>query len=525
MLRKISKIGFGKTIRLYHNIPFLDFYEKTTGDTIDAKVMKKKHPNLESLTYDDIKCTLLILKKYNIEQFEACKHPHIFNMNPINMENYAEILRECGFIQLAPNYIIRYHTLVRSNTISQLKKRGLIAKDDVLEKRLLQLFPEWPKTHNIEVDCIETKLSLLNIRMKILQLYLNWRLGISEEIFQKYCRQYLPMKHRPMTDIQTAIDLAENNIKLDINVIRRNGFIISADPVNTKLIIENVPSLAGLDIREVIQIEPAILKSNYNSLLQVRVILEKYNITNEAQRKCLKIYCLTPKAVQERLDELGQIKAFNILATNPRVVSMIVHKRKMLSRLDKIHTVSKQCYSLNHLVSATKVFNSYITNFGDRACSRDLATLIYTNLDLCTNSNRSVPNTPDDDKAVYAYVVKQLKRHKYCLHVALNVVHENLTIFKKHFSNDVIVRNCHLLMYPAYDIQTYLDAMLEMRTKKYNIHTILPLDSNYLSLNYSNLTDNQIMSLILYELEKKHHFSGDGIWNKSDLQKVGYVQS
>lgn len=77
-----------------------------------------------------------------------------------------------------------------------------------------------------------------------------------------------------MADIQESLDLAEHEIKFDKGGIRRNGFIISTDPLNTKLILENVPTLAGLDIREAIKIEPAILKNNYNALLQIRDILE-----------------------------------------------------------------------------------------------------------------------------------------------------------------------------------------------------------------------------------------------------------
>lgn len=77
-----------------------------------------------------------------------------------------------------------------------------------------------------------------------------------------------------MGDIQESLDLATNEIKFDYDTIRRNGFIISSDPLNTKLILENVPTLGRLDIREAIRIEPAILKNNYTALLQIRDIME-----------------------------------------------------------------------------------------------------------------------------------------------------------------------------------------------------------------------------------------------------------
>lgn len=110
--------------------------------------------------------------------------------------------------------------------------------------------------------------------MYILEKYLNWKLNVSTEEFQKYCKHYLPLKHKPMQDIQEAISIAQTDIGFTQETVRRNGFVISSDPVNTRLILDNIPTIAGQDIREAIKIEPAILKNNYNGLLQIRSILE-----------------------------------------------------------------------------------------------------------------------------------------------------------------------------------------------------------------------------------------------------------
>ena len=77
-----------------------------------------------------------------------------------------------------------------------------------------------------------------------------------------------------MCDIQESLHIALNNIKFNIETITKNGFIISSDPVNTKLILKNVTTLAELDIRDVIRKEPAILKNNFQSLLEIKDILE-----------------------------------------------------------------------------------------------------------------------------------------------------------------------------------------------------------------------------------------------------------
>lgn len=43
---------------------------------------------------------------------------------------------------------------------------------------------------------------------------------------------------------------------------------------------------------------------------------------------------------------------------------------------------------------------------------------------------------------------------------------------------------------------------------------------NYSNVRYDCLTDAQILSLVLYSIEKKYHFSGDGIWCRQDGLKV-----
>ncbi|XP_053601849.1 transcription termination factor 5, mitochondrial-like isoform X2 [Plodia interpunctella] len=435
-------------------------------------------------------------------------------MNPITMDNYGSILYECGFINILPKYIIKYHTLVKSRTISQLKKEGLLNGDIILEQHLQECFKDWPDVCKSLLHFRDTDTSILTVRMSVLERYLTWKLSITNEEFQKYCKNYLPLKHKPMADIQEALELAENEIRFDTDEIRRNGFIISSDPINTKLIIENVPSLAGFDIRDAIKIEPAILKNNYNALLKIRNLLEEYRISEEAQRHCLKVYCMRPSTVQKRLDELGNMKEYQILHTNPRVLSMVVHKNKMVQRLSKIEIAKKQCYSLNHLVSSSKVFNDYITSFGNKVCGRDISILICTSLKI----------TNDDDKKLAKSIIQnvhsKLRRHKYYLYSSLHVIAETIEYLKKSFDDKTILDNCHLLLYPICEIELYLETFLKLRNEGRSAFQSAHMDASYNNIKYWALTDEHILSLVLYEIEKKYHFSGDGIWARQDGVKL-----
>lgn len=70
------------------------------------------------------------------------------------------------------------------------------------------------------------------------------------------------------------------------------------------------------------------------------------------------------------------------------------------------------------------------------------------------------------------------------------------------------------------EIQENLHLMLQLRNKSGTLNNRLQLESNYNNLNSELLTDEQILSLILYEMEKKHHFTGDGIWGNGEIQKA-----
>lgn len=69
--------------------------------------LKKREPNISKISSDSLKLTLGILKKFEITAEDACCHPHLFCMNLISMDNYGEILKECGFIKILPKHLIR----------------------------------------------------------------------------------------------------------------------------------------------------------------------------------------------------------------------------------------------------------------------------------------------------------------------------------------------------------------------------------------------------------------------------------
>lgn len=77
-----------------------------------------------------------------------------------------------------------------------------------------------------------------------------------------------------------------------------------------------------------------------------------------------------------------------------------------------------------------------------------------------------------------------------------------------------------IIFYSSAEIEQYINIFRQKRAGSETNNNDIKLDSNYNNLVLTQLSDSQILSLVLYEIEKKYHFSGDGIWAGQDGVRV-----
>lgn len=75
----------------------------------------------------------------------------------------------------------------------------------------------------------------------------------------------------------------------------------------------------------------------------------------------------------------------------------------------------------------------------------------------------------------------------------------------QNFSDQDMLDNIHLLLYPVFRIQQKLSSLMELRTKNGERHYIAgePL---------SELSNSKLLNLCFYYIEAEFNFSGDGMW-------------
>lgn len=69
------------------------------------------------------------------------------------------------------------------------------------------------------------------------------------------------------------------------------------------------------------------------------------------------------------------------------------------------------------------------------------------------------------------------------------------------------------------EVKYYIEILLGLREGQETTASSKE-DLNYNNVHFNSLTDDQILSLVLYTIEKKYHFSCDGIWARQDGVRV-----
>ncbi|KAJ8961176.1 hypothetical protein NQ318_008857 [Aromia moschata] len=91
-----------------------------------------------------------------------------------------------------------------------------------------------------------------------------------------------------------------------------------------------------------------------------------------------------------------------------------------------------------------------------------------------------------------------MKLHPYYRQVPIKDMQDSYDYLTKHkFQNHNIFKVMHVLLYPVEKLDKALN---EMRTNE--------------DFNYISLSQVKKLRLMLYFIEKEHHFTGNGIWRK-----------
>lgn len=460
----------------------------------DAENLLNKCRSIEKLSKNHINEVADVINEIKIDKSNIRGHPNLLQLLPITLKCRYNILSECGFKQVSAEYISSYLHLVKKKNIHDLKKNGLIDKSTDVKDELVKIFTGWPSSPPIRENLNENEISLFDIRMKVLQRYLELTLDITPDDFCKSVNVYPRLKHRPLRSVSDTLILLTSQLTMPIHKIRANFFLLHANPENIRLLLFKLKSIAGVNVKEILNMRPILCNTSYNTFIETGKVLKEYSISEEAQRRCFEIYTLSPDTVRHRLEEAKTIPEFEALFCSPRLLKIIYYSKRAKLRLQVLKELNKKCFSLNVLSGSSKHYEVFKKGSCDKSKGIDLLRSVCSSLGPAMRLE---------------LIRKEFGRHPHWVNVPVSQAKQTCEKLKNDFMSADIYLNCCILLYPWSKIEKYLNILQYYRSGNFDRKNFISAIEH---LDCTALTNVQVLSLVQYVLEKEHYFTGNGIW-------------
>lgn len=422
------------------------------------------------LDADETRKAIKTLRALNYKEDDIQNQPSIFHHSEITLRNRHNILSEAGFDKLSIGALSRYITICHKS-ITLLKAHHLIPENTDVTKRIFDSF-QLESTSSLNESQIFEK-----VRCEALSAYLQKVLEFTDTDIKQFWHSYRRAKHKSAASILEMVALLKKELNFNAERIRKNAFVIYADPQSFKMYFTDFKTVGGCDIRELLSRRPKLINSNPEIIKKTLDVLDQFNISAEALGVSPEVLTLGPDTIKQRLQNLKSIKEFDGLIDHPRILKLVYYQMKAKARLQYLQQLKFKNASLNILSSASETFERYTREGADKTNGKDTVQFLARHL------GRS-----DDELREW------LGRHPNWMCIPLMTVKENFDMLSKlKYQPNTIFHNIHLLIYPPERVREVLQQVK-------------------LDLECEVVRPSQILSMTLYHLEQEYHFTGDGVW-------------
>ncbi|XP_039281296.1 transcription termination factor 5, mitochondrial [Nilaparvata lugens] len=453
---------------------------------------KKKAESLcknRSLNIEDIKSSYEFLNKVGEIQ-NLSKYLRVLITHPMTLENHYMILEEIGIRKSRLNLksIKRFYPILNSSQ-SRLKELGYLDEDANVMQNCLS-HAELPD--NVEMNILQDKtgeklqskdVMVAIIHRCVMSLLLRNKLqNSSTNDFSVHKR----LNFKSLRYISSSYDILTRRFGIPVQKVLNDTALLCASPSNMEAIIDGIPTLGGIETKEIVKIFPKIVFNDYSSLIRINECLEKYNISPETVLETPMVFTLRPENVEERLLTFKTNPDLNMWSFHPQMLRTVLYQRKVLKRVDKLKESNLKCSSLFLLQCNESNFNKRKEGL-DKTSGADVVWLLRKRL---------------DEVSVDADAIRsKLKRHPHWLYVPLTNIKATLDfLLERKFTKQEIYKSLLILLYPRNIVEQELDKLSSQ-------------DGIECCKQGNELRQETILPLTLYFIELRHHFSPEAIWS------------
>ncbi|KAL1514366.1 hypothetical protein ABEB36_003634 [Hypothenemus hampei] len=444
------------------------------------KFMKSK--SFAKTDTEDLKESIEFCKSIGLENNDFFEYPTLLTSHPLIKINHYNSLKDTGCHPIDAWLLSRATTYFRS-TITRFKNDCYLDDNvNVAEQLLSTLTPSIKKP-----EVLKKGLKLLDnmlwseIHKTILFSWLKVRLKATEDEIIKLLRIHQMIKHKSFITINENIELAES-LGLSREKILKSGYLLHNHPVYPKTMLKESPFFAGVNFAKQYKTNPKLMMVSPRKIKEIHKVLKAHNIPDEMIQKVPAIFTMSPHTLTFRIQQIKNVPDLNVLFNDPHMLLMVLHHTRVSNMLHFLKKLNLKCASLKYLRQFDDAkFEEFLQEGKDVNGSHDVLNFFSRLL-----------NKKKKD------IMRQLRDHPYHLHVSFVEIDDTFKYLSDMgYTKESMAKCMPILLYSRDKIKLVISHLKNREI-------------------FQNVSQTKQLHLILYHIEKKFHFTGNGIW-RTDL--------
>ncbi|XP_037048122.1 transcription termination factor 5, mitochondrial [Bradysia coprophila] len=449
----------------------LDFGSLTATDKF-----LQKHDYLIDVDDGAVSDSIRYLKEIGTPIENIREQPEILCSDRITLKNRHEVLSECGCSNVNIGSLQHYNQIVRQ-TEASLKSLGIIDNNINLQERLASRL-------KVQLRPCKEDANLTAVRLHFLQLFFVDNGLMTPKEFNKAFRTD-HVRQKSYQSTENILKILTEQLDIPKDKIRDYKQALGADPDTLQKLL-TIQLIRGVNTKDFLKQNPSAMVLLPDSVQRTLKELEKVELSDESTTKYTnvlsKLMKLDPKDVHRRLKEMETQPHIQAMSFHPKFLKLILHYFKAEYRMKHMETVEKKCFNIDALTRQHSEFRKFYQRENDQHMERDCIRFLTTNLNIDAKQAKD-----------------EMNRHPYWKNVAFVDVKDTIDRLKlTGFELEDIRANVHIVLYSG--------DLIVSRFKKFSESE--PFEGH----SWTDLPKSVQLKLILYDIERERHFSGDGVW-------------
>ncbi|XP_076759361.1 mitochondrial transcription termination factor 5 [Xylocopa sonorina] len=422
-------------------------------------------------------CTMI--KNMGVSLKEIKYLPQCLMLQPMIMKNRILILREMGAKDIGLDHIFRFPASMRKSTKKFKELHNIPTKEDIMKTLFVKTDLLKHKPNISSIKCVNSITRTGDYYEMCLSYYKTFYLKLCDGLFYKSRK----LKYQSFREISKLLDVLKTGCQFDMNFLKKNRYLLNLDVDDVEKFLNEFKyiNIDGKGIIDIVRKCPRILFHDTDEIKELLQLYKVLGLSDQSIISHLNVMSMNRETFLERYTNITKRRELAMWLQHPRILPMIYNYKIVLDRADFLRSLNHlTAVNINTYLSSKKFFLRFVE--GDVSHTAMRKYLLYI-----------LRKELGEDKVS---IIHSIRRHPYWKNVSLLHVEIMLRYLKKYYTIEDICLNIHIILYPRSKVIDVLNSVYK----------------EYSPQEGYDFAPTQYLALCLYKLEKKHHFSGDAIW-------------